>query len=82
MRICSDPSRAEDPYTLTDVEVFSVSPMEAIYNQQNADHADEYTIFEPGYYWWTCFPGCMPDSSPFGPYPTEAAAIEAAQDIH
>jgi len=82
MQIYSDPSRADGPYTLPDVEVFRVSPAEAIYNQQNADHADEYTIVEPGYYWWTCMPGCMPDSSPFGPYETEAAAIEAAQDIH
>ncbi len=82
MRIYSDPSQADDTWTLPDVEVFRVSPMEAIYNQQNADRANEYTIFEPGYYWWTCLPGCLPDSSPFGPYETEAAAIEAAQDIN
>jgi len=82
MQIYSDPSRADNTWTLPDVEVFHVSPAEAIYNQQNDDHADEYTIVEPGYYWWTCLPGCMPDSSPFGPYPTEAAAIEAAQDIN
>ena len=82
MRIYSDPSQADDAYTLPDVEVFRVTEMEAIYNLQNACHANEYTIFAAGWYWWTCLPGCMPDSSPFGPYETEAAAIEAAQDIH
>jgi hypothetical protein len=32
-----------------------------------------------GWYYWYCFPGCMPDSNPFGPYPTEAEALHAAQ---
>ena len=21
-----------------------------------------------GYYWWACFPGCMPDGDPCGPF--------------
>ena len=80
MQIYSDPSRESDPYTLPDVEVF--------YRDESENTAD--TVFwnewddEPfgsGYYFWFCFPGCMPDSSPFGPYATEAEAIEAAQDF-
>lgn len=27
-----------------------------------------------GWYWWFCFPGCFPDSDPFGPFKSEAAA--------
>jgi hypothetical protein len=23
-----------------------------------------------GWYWWSCFPGCLPDSPPIGPYDT------------
>lgn len=34
---------------------------------------------EPGWYWWACFPGCMPDSDAIGPFPTEEAAFRAAQ---
>lgn len=30
-----------------------------------------------GWYYWTCIPGCMPESDPIGPYDNEAAAIEA-----
>jgi hypothetical protein len=30
-----------------------------------------------GWYWWFCFPGCMPDSEPEGPYRTERAAVRA-----
>jgi hypothetical protein len=34
-----------------------------------------------GWYWWACFPGCMPDSDPIGPFQTEADALADAQDI-
>jgi hypothetical protein len=34
-----------------------------------------------GYFFQFCFPGCLPESSPFGPYPTRQAAIEAARDM-
>lgn len=31
-----------------------------------------------GFYWWTCCPGCMPDSEASGPFDTELEAIEDA----
>jgi hypothetical protein len=30
-----------------------------------------------GWYWWTCLPGCMPDSDADGPYASEEEAFEA-----
>jgi hypothetical protein len=33
---------------------------------------------DPGWYWWACFPGCMPDGEPSGPYQSEAEAIDDA----
>ena len=32
-----------------------------------------------GWYWWSCFPGCLPDSDPEGPFPTEADALDDAR---
>lgn len=32
-----------------------------------------------GWYWWPCFPGCMPDGDPQGPYESEEEATQAAQ---
>ncbi len=33
-----------------------------------------------GYYWWPCFPGCMPDTDCVnGPFETEEEAIKDAQ---
>ena len=33
-----------------------------------------------GWYYWYCFHGCLPDSSPFGPFATHAEALAGAQD--
>lgn len=33
-----------------------------------------------GWFYWFCFPGCLPDGAPFGPYDTEIEAAQAAQD--
>jgi len=31
-----------------------------------------------GWYWWNCFPGCLPDSVPFGPFATSHEAKKDA----
>jgi hypothetical protein len=28
-----------------------------------------------GWYWWACFPGCLPDGDPIGPFVTEEEAM-------
>ena len=38
------------------------------------------TMYEPGYYWAVCFPGCIPDSDFFGPFVSETEAESAAQE--
>ena len=46
-------------------------------------HSSEYGHDQEGYstgwYWWACFPGCHPDSEPFGPYASEEEARSAAK---
>ena len=41
---------------------------------------DEQSI-EGGWFFHFCFVGCLPESSPFGPYPSRDAAISAARDM-
>ena len=67
----SDPSRENDPYALPDVEVF-----------HSSDHPAEEDgePMEAGWYWWSCFPGCLPDGEPKGPFTTEAEALADAQE--
>ncbi len=89
----SDPSRETDPHSLPDVEVFHYSKMEfmctawnSVWNnrlhEKMADGlAREAAATElSGWYWWLCFPDCLPDSDPFGPFPTEALALADAQN--
>lgn len=40
--------------------------------------AEDRITYQPGWYWWACFPGCLPDGEPMGPFESEQAAIEAA----
>ncbi len=60
MQAYSDPARETDPYALPDVEVFKV-PEE--YDPESLDG----TCFFQGWYWWSCFPDCLPDGEPNGP---------------
>jgi hypothetical protein len=70
----SDPKRESNPYALPDCEVFYASD-----NELESYTAGEY--LPAGWYWWACFPGCLPDSDPCGPFETEAEALADAQDF-
>jgi len=35
-----------------------------------------------GWYWWSCFPGCLPDGEPSGPFGSSRAAHEDADEWH
>ena len=69
-----DPKRESDPHALPDCEGFYASA-----DELESDAPGEY--LPAGWYWWACFPGCLPDSDPFGPFETEAEALEDAQDF-
>ena len=75
----SDPSREADTYSLPDVEVFWLSASEAGAIDGPADDWSE--PLPEGWYWHSCFPGCLPDGEPSGPFATEADALADAQDI-
>ena len=70
----SDPSRESDPHALPDVEVFYISARDIAAGSTWNGEEDS-----PGWYWWSCFPGCLPDSDPSGPFATEAEALADAQ---
>lgn len=47
--------------------------------------SDDEEDFEPqpaGWYWWACFPGCMPDGEPSGPFATSRDALQDADEWH
>ena len=76
MQAYSDPKRESDPHALPDLEVFYIDPREAGTRRFNVDGP----VTQSGWYWWTCFPGCLPDSEPNGPFATQAEALADARD--
>ncbi len=73
MQAYSDPKRESDPHALPDVEVFE---LDRVYNSHQGFIADE-----PGWYWWSCFPGCIPDCDPFGPFASYELALADAREV-
>jgi hypothetical protein len=86
----SDPTRESDPHALPDVETFYMSPSELAQWARSCGYTleagavldadgepiDAPTYTSPGWYWWPCFPGCLPESEPCGPFATEDLALE------
>ena len=72
MRAYSTPERESDPYALPDIEVFH----SALYPREAGD-----TPLEDGYYWWPCFPGCLPDGEPVGPFASQDEALADARSF-
>ena len=69
MQAYSNPERENDPHALPDVEVW----------QHTHHHKECPEGCELGWYWQSCFPGCLPDSEPMGPFATQAEALADAQ---
>jgi hypothetical protein len=82
MQAYSDEEREDDPHSLPDVEIFYMSKkgMEVIGPDSIWYDPDEQTYRESGWYYWFCFPGCLPDSDAFGPFESAAAAQADAKD--
>jgi hypothetical protein len=80
MQIYSDPERENDGHALPNVEVFYWDNADAADYNDISMIADDDSKYTEGWYWWPCFPGCMPDSDPIGPFETEAEAIADAQE--
>src|SRR5574342_259968 len=89
----SDPKRENDPHALPDLEVFSADWAQRCTNCGTLalDGADDGAAEcdcpegtskwedEPGFYWWHCLPGCLPDSDPVGPFDTPEEALTDAR---
>ena len=81
MQAYSNPSRASDPHALPDVEVFQITG--DIAETRDGEFIDQEGLpLPPGWYWWSCMPGCLPDGEPTGPFETEAEALADAQNVN
>ena len=58
---------------------FRLAAMNSRARERMLDAIVEEQGITGGWYWWTCLPGCLPDSEPIGPFDTEAEALADAQ---
>ena len=60
------------------------------FHDENGEQYGRFDVFwhEPnceykaGWYWWSCFEGCLPDSEPFGPFASSLDALCDADEFH
>ena len=71
-QVYSSKSREMSETALPDIETFEVS--------EGDDGNTGDLQLSPGWYWWGCFPGCLPDGDPIGPFDSEEEAIADAQE--
>ncbi len=86
----SDQTRETEPHALPNVEVFHATLCAACGCNVgdyacacvDAAAADQHGPTETmtGWFWWACFPGCLPDGDPHGPFATEADALADARE--
>jgi hypothetical protein len=88
MQAHRDPKRESEPTALPDIEVWhhqtfeGDDPMECPRQtgEYLSDHPDNHGPDCDGWYYWFCFPGCMPDSEPSGPFETAEEALADARE--
>lgn len=76
MQAYSNPERESEPTALPDVEVFYMTAREIADARGECPTEDDVS----GWYYWFCFPGCLPDSDPIGPFASEQEALNDAQE--
>jgi hypothetical protein len=67
----------ESRNALPDLEVFYAAEGELESRDQDAEPGE---TLPAGWYYWYCFPGCLPDSEPNGPFETEDLALADARE--
>ena len=70
----TEPERETDPHALPDAETFRIP------EDYQPEPVDDEEPYPDGWYWWSCFPGCIPDGDPNGSFLTAELAIADAQD--
>lgn len=71
MQFYFDPKREHDMHALPDGEVFYSKELRG---------GDDDELLPPGWYWWACSPGCLPDSEAVGPFDSMDAALANARE--
>jgi hypothetical protein len=59
---------------------FRLAAMNGRVRERMVDAIVEEEGLTGGYFWWSCFPGCLPDGQPMGPFATADEALADARE--
>jgi hypothetical protein len=59
---------------------FRLCHMNSVVREQMLEAIVEEQGIEGGWFYWYCFPGCLPDSEASGPYKSHGEALAAARE--
>lgn len=72
----------EDGGTYGSFEVFWDDADVSEWGGQARNYDEDGEPVKPGWYWWPCFPGCIPDGEANGPFASSRAAMYDADEFH
>ena len=72
--------REENVWEFSKRHEFRLCHMSGKVREKMLDAMVEELGIEGGWFYWYCFPGCLPDSEPVGPFKSHAKALKAARD--
>ena len=73
-------AHGDDDMVMRLLKRFPLASMNSREHAKLIDAIIEETGPQGGWYYQYCFPGCMPESEPMGPYATRDEAIAACRD--
>lgn len=74
-------TNADGEYLGVTVEVFWDDADEPKWGGEPRNYDGEGQPVKPGWYWWACLPGCLPDGEPSGPFSSSHRALADAEAI-
>lgn len=51
------------------------------YGGEPRNYDEDGEPVKPGWYWWSCWPGCLPESSASGPFARSSQAYDDAMEF-
>ena len=81
----SEPERENDKWSLPDLETFYMESGEFTNADPDTWMAESVKdgndpAYCEGWYYWFCFPGCLPEGNASGPFDTEDLALSEARE--
>ena len=70
------PDRSKDRFEGTHRP--ETGPIEVFWSDESEPGLFGKTDDQRGWFWWSCYPGCLPDSDPVGPFESSREAYEDA----